>query len=307
MDNKNETRQDKSDPGWHRWFGSLFKEILTPLGLDVQTEMFVMTDPPRADVVIIRKPVKEWTKEQLMFLPDGIRDSRAGHVIIEFKHTESLDKDTFCKVLGYRVFYKQHYKLKDHEVQSFLVSSKTPAKKTLSRYGYTLTSHDGIFESHQEFSDLITVVSLNDLADAQHNAFVGLFGSKKKAKLRALGRLGAMTPDMMAHVSERPMRFISRIAEFLMIKGGDDMEELTPEEKETIANILNHWIIPYMTIDKRLEGLTLDDILAKYDQEEVLARYNKDEVLARYNKDEVFSKYKPEEIEAYLKSLKKNQ
>ncbi|MDM8516847.1 hypothetical protein QUF76_11660 [Desulfobacterales bacterium HSG16] len=78
QNSKNETKQDKSDPGWHRWFGSLFKEILTPLGLDVQTEMFVMTDPPRVDVVIIRKPVKEWTKEQLMFLPDGIRAAGQG-------------------------------------------------------------------------------------------------------------------------------------------------------------------------------------------------------------------------------------
>ncbi len=61
----------KNDPGWHRWFGNLFKEALTPLGIEVKTEFFVMTDPPSADIVIIRKPMKEWTKEQSFFLPDG--------------------------------------------------------------------------------------------------------------------------------------------------------------------------------------------------------------------------------------------
>ncbi|MDM8516846.1 hypothetical protein QUF76_11655 [Desulfobacterales bacterium HSG16] len=215
--------------------------------------------------------------------------------------------------------------MKDHEVQSFLVSSKTPAKKTLSRYGYTLTSHDGIFESRQEFSDLITVVSLNDLADARHNAFAGLFGSKKKAKLRALDRLGAMTPDMMAHLPEKLMRFIGRIAEFLMRKGDNNMEKLTSEEKKTVANILDHWIVPNLPLGELLSRYSDDEVLSRYSQEKVLSRYSQEEVLSRYSQEEVLSRYsqeevlsrydandrlkglKPEDIEAYLKSLKKNQ
>ena len=79
----------------HRWFGTVFKEILTPLGLEVHTEFPVMADPPEADLVIIRKKTAKWTPEQLGYLPDGLRESRAGHTIAEFKHTESLTDDSF--------------------------------------------------------------------------------------------------------------------------------------------------------------------------------------------------------------------
>jgi len=288
--NKKDEKPDseKTDHGWHRWFGNMFKEMLTPLGLEVHTEFFVMTDPPRADVVVIRKPLREWTKEQLMFLPDGIRDSRAAHVLIEFKHTESLDRNTFCKSLGYWIFYKLHHKLEDHEVQSFLVSSKTPAVKTLSRYGYTQTRHAGIFESSDEFADLITVISLNDLADVHYNAFVSLFGSKKKAKLRALKRLLAMIPDIDALIPARLKIFISRIANFLLKKGGNEME-LTPEERKDIQDIFNRWIFPNLTLD------------------EVLSKFSDDKVLSRYSQDDLVKRIDPEYMEAYLKSLKKNQ
>ncbi len=67
---------------WHRWFGIVFKEVLIPRGLDVQTEYPVMLDPPVADVVIIRKKGAAWTPGQLEHLPDGVRDSKAAHVII---------------------------------------------------------------------------------------------------------------------------------------------------------------------------------------------------------------------------------
>ncbi|MCP4353736.1 MAG: hypothetical protein GY795_50455 [Desulfobacterales bacterium] len=101
---------------WHRWFVTVFKETLTPLGLEVQTEFPVMTDPPAADIVIIRKTGNDWTHDQLEYLPDGVRESRAEHTIIEFKHTESLTDDALFKTGAYRVFYKEHRRLKDHDV-----------------------------------------------------------------------------------------------------------------------------------------------------------------------------------------------
>ncbi len=60
--------------GWHRWFGNFFKEA--PLDVEVYTDFPVMTDPPRADIVIIRKTQNEWTLEQSLFLPDGVRESK---------------------------------------------------------------------------------------------------------------------------------------------------------------------------------------------------------------------------------------
>jgi hypothetical protein len=39
-------KPENSEMRLHRWFGTVFKEILTPLGLEVHTELRVMADPP---------------------------------------------------------------------------------------------------------------------------------------------------------------------------------------------------------------------------------------------------------------------
>lgn len=38
--------EKSSEIRWHRWFGSWFKETLSPLGIEVHTEFPIMTDPP---------------------------------------------------------------------------------------------------------------------------------------------------------------------------------------------------------------------------------------------------------------------
>jgi hypothetical protein len=65
---------------WHDWFGNLFKVSLIPTGLDVETDVPVMKKLPEADIVIIRRSGTKWTKDQLKYLPDGIRQTRAKHV-----------------------------------------------------------------------------------------------------------------------------------------------------------------------------------------------------------------------------------
>ena len=37
---------DKHNTQWHRLFGRLLQELLTPVGLIVQTELDVSNDPP---------------------------------------------------------------------------------------------------------------------------------------------------------------------------------------------------------------------------------------------------------------------
>ncbi|MDM8535362.1 hypothetical protein QUF70_01265 [Desulfobacterales bacterium HSG17] len=61
---------------WHRILGRLFKELLAPTGILVYTDIPVMGESPEADILLLRKNQKQWTKEQKSRLPDGIRDSR---------------------------------------------------------------------------------------------------------------------------------------------------------------------------------------------------------------------------------------
>jgi hypothetical protein len=85
---------------WHRIFGKLLKELLTPLGIIVQTDVIVTSDP-QADVILIRKQGKTWTTDQKFWLPDGIRDSTASQCLIEFKMTESLSDTALLQACSY--------------------------------------------------------------------------------------------------------------------------------------------------------------------------------------------------------------
>ncbi|OQY42663.1 MAG: hypothetical protein B6242_15870, partial [Anaerolineaceae bacterium 4572_78] len=81
------------------------QELLTPVGITVSTNVEVMVDPPESDILLLRMDTPNWTPEQRALLPDGIRDSQANHILLEFKMTESLDKIAVAKTIGYDVFY----------------------------------------------------------------------------------------------------------------------------------------------------------------------------------------------------------
>jgi len=304
---------------WHRWFGNLFKISLTPLGVDVQTDFAVMTDPPEADIVIIRKEQADWTPEQLKYLPDGIRDSRAVHIIAEFKFTESVNEDAFFQTAGYRIFYKFAQNLKNEDLQIFLISSKTPQKATLKKYGYASKEKPGIYQSRYPFLSRIILISLNDLADDQHNAFVRLFASKKKEKLAAL-------KNLMSVISELPERLISYIISFWYLlpgHGGDNMdnidEKLTPEERAEISKMYDDIVLSVLPaeeilskfkpeerlaglrLEERLAGLRLEERLTGLRPETVLSKFKLEERLAGLRPEEILSKFKIEELLAGLK------
>ena len=59
--------------------------VLTPVGIEVSTNVDVMGNPPEGDMLLLRRHGRHWSEEQKARLPDGIRDSDAGHILIEFK------------------------------------------------------------------------------------------------------------------------------------------------------------------------------------------------------------------------------
>ena len=123
----------------HRLLGEIFKELLTPLNIIVDTDFPVMSDPPEADILILSKEKAGWTPEQLKYLPDGVRDSYADHILLEFKYTESINHLAIMQALAYLFFYTSHRDMRVEEVRTFLLSSKTPVRETLDRFGYVLS------------------------------------------------------------------------------------------------------------------------------------------------------------------------
>ena len=112
MSKKQTPKIKKPKTKWHDWFSGLFKVLLVPIGLVVKASHPVMNELPEADI-LIHKENKKLTKAQWDKLPDGIRESKASHIIIELKYTESLNEDAYCQILGYYKFYKESNKLKN--------------------------------------------------------------------------------------------------------------------------------------------------------------------------------------------------
>ncbi len=104
---------------WHQLPGKLFEELFVPVGITVFTDFSLMNNSPEVDILLLRKKHPEWTRAQLERLPDGIRDSKAEHILIEFKYTESINEKAFRQTLGYDTFYRRAQKLSEKTFKHF--------------------------------------------------------------------------------------------------------------------------------------------------------------------------------------------
>jgi len=129
---------------WHQIFARLLEEVLSPVDISVLTEVSVMSNPPQADILLLTRQQTTWTEAQRQRLPDGIRQSKASHVLLEFKYTESVTKETLIQAVAYDYFYKQSKQLSAKEVQTFIISAKQPHKNTLNKLGYEATKLKGV-------------------------------------------------------------------------------------------------------------------------------------------------------------------
>ncbi len=110
---------------WHRLLGALLDAVLGPVGVHVETDFPVTAEPPRADILILRRERPHWDEAQRQRLADGLRDTEAGHLLIEFKYTEGLTKSAFAQLLSYDYFYRNYRRLASDDVACFLVSATT--------------------------------------------------------------------------------------------------------------------------------------------------------------------------------------
>ncbi|MEM7535492.1 MAG: hypothetical protein AAF639_25170 [Chloroflexota bacterium] len=170
---------------WHLYFALLLDKLLTPVGVQVHAEYKVMTEPPQADVVLQWDKNKFWTNAQRARMPNGVRDSQAYHLILEFKYTESANLMAFQKTLGYDAFYRDKHKLERSAVETFLVSSITPNQELLDNLGYQQKDHNGVYRSSHLMMKQVTLLILNELSDAPYNAYAKMFASRQDPKTEA--------------------------------------------------------------------------------------------------------------------------
>ncbi len=306
------------------------------MGVEVHIDYPVMSGLPRADIIMIRK--EEWTPEQLEFIPDGIRESNASHIIAEFKYSESVNEYAFRQTAAYEFFYQDFHKLRDEEIAIFLISSRTPSPSTLAGYGYVLEGPPGVFRSELPFLKRMPLLSLNDLERTPHNLLLKLFASKKErrmAALQALKKIGiASLPGSLRSYLMRLLKILFPGGEIMDDMDMVDMPEgkLTREELAEVAMVMAELLTPdqllaCFSLEERLAGFDPEDILARFASkdrlaglgpedrlaglgpedrlaglgpEERLAGLGPKDVLAKFDPEDILAGLNPEDIEAYL-------
>jgi hypothetical protein len=283
----------RTNTQWHRLLGKLLEELLTPVGITVYTDFPVMSDPPAADILLLRRQGSRWTSAQRDRLPDGVRDCTARHILLEFKYTESLNEMALRQALAYDTFYKRIQKLKDVDVQTFLLSAKTPNAQFLAEFGYRRSEQPGVYYSQNQLVQLLPILSLNELRNEAHNVFVRFFASQRQQKAAAF--------DGVRNVDQKLL--VGRLQMFLVglrlywFEREDEMKEkeLTVDQVLAIGETWGKWFLDSLPPEKLLAGLAPEERLAGLAPEERLAGLAPEERVAGLAPQERLAGLAPEE------------
>ena len=264
---------------------------LAPLQISVHMDVDLLGKPPKADILLLRREGEAWNAAQRARLPDGVRDSAAAHVLVEFKYTESVNETA----LAYDHFYRQGQRLSEEQALTVLLSARTPRKDRLEKWGYE-EEQKGVFCSQLPLLRRVRLLVLNRLPPQPHNAFVKLFASRKREREAAFASLDAPT------VAESPKlhAYMVGLQTALGVKGEVNMAEmLTPEKVMEIGEkvrqrilemaspgeineTLRQRILEMASPEERMMGLDLNKVNPKLRQR-ILEMASPEEILAGMN------------------------
>ncbi len=264
---------NKARVQYHRILGSGMQLNLATVKVTVATESSILSESPRVDILLLRREGAAWNEAQRARLPDGICDSTAAHILVEFKYTESVTEDGILQAAAYDLFYRQVQKLPKEQTLPVVLSAKTPQRSRLARWGYE-ESQRGVFRTKLPFVGRVTLLALNRLQPSANNAFVKLFASRKQEResgFAALARSGiAESTDFHA--------YILGLTQTLDVKGDTGMAEvLTPEKVLAYGKRMRELVFETGTPEERLAGLGPEERLAGLSPDEILAVLNSEE------------------------------
>ena len=268
----------------HKVLGTLWLLSLTPVQITVHLEPNLLGEPPRADILLLRREGDAWNAAQRARLPDGVRDSAAAHVLVEFKYTESVNETALAQAVAYDHFYRQAEKLSEDQVMTVLLSARTPRKSRLEKWGYE-EERKGVFRSRLPLLRRVWLLALNRLQPQPHNAYVKIFASQGKEREAAFAALDAPTVEDSPHLEA----YVLGLKATMEVKGDPEMiEGLTPEKvmelgekirdyvlettrPEAFSDTLRRRILELASPEERLAGLNAQHILAGLDPKDILA------------------------------------
>ena len=137
-----------------------------------------------------------------------------------------MNPKALAQAIAYDYFYRQEQRLREEQVQTVVLSARTPRKERLEMWGYE-ELQEGVFLGPPPVLDRVWLLALNDLPAEPHNAFVKLFASQRKEREAAFAALDAST------LAESPslLAYMFGLRQTLGVEGESEMaEEMTPEK-----------------------------------------------------------------------------
>jgi hypothetical protein len=184
---------------WYPLLGSIFSELLTPLGgvhVDDRCPLTALTRPHLHDFLLLRRDLPNWSREQYRRLPDGISDSTKNHLLITFYSQASGNSFGWRmqELLGIGHFYHQSYNLAQDAIDSFLLCAERPSPSSWGNAPYPPTAISGVYKHHLPILNRITVICLSELEATPQNAFLKTFASSQAVKKGAFAAVRPLQP-----------------------------------------------------------------------------------------------------------------
>ena len=231
--------------------------LLGSVGIKVQTETPVMSRAPQADILLHRSKNGPFSEAQKACLCDGLRDSKAANLFIEVKISESVTEHGVKKVMGTDTCYRESKKLKENQLEAFMISAKTPSSKFIVAAQYK-PRQAGVLVSPLPGFRYVPIISLNDLPNTRHNALFKIFSSKKKQKEAAFATITRAGNFM--HISE--LYWLLNGLHMNMLRKEVDMAvpELTSKELKEMGQIFGQSMLDTMPLEDRTAGIATGDL-----------------------------------------------
>ncbi len=274
----------KSNTNWHVLLARLLQLILEHFKVQVLSDVPLLANPPRADIVLIRRESSEWTEEQRRWLADGLRHTDAGHLLIEFKYTEGLTFSALRQLIVYDYFYCEIGEHPLDDVACFLVVARTPQSDWRNELGFIATEWPGVYQGIETFTKRIKILLLNELESTPHNASLKCFATKRKERDAAFK---VMSRSGLESLSKNIEQFTLGLRRIFM-PHTLTTEGWTPDK--------------VMDLGRELKEAITKNIPVK----EFLSYHQPSEILRYYQPEQRLSGLTEEQIRAYLEKIKKS-
>ncbi|MBF0627320.1 MAG: hypothetical protein HQL91_03775 [Magnetococcales bacterium] len=250
---------------WHCLVGATLKELLEPVGIEVRTEVPVLSLPPKADIILLQRKAGR-TAEQRLLMADGLWDLDVKEILAEVKVTESLNEKVFAKAYRYDGFYLESARLKPRQLRTVVISSITPQKSLLARCSFQPTGMNGVYENQPIFGRILRLIVPNQLDNHARNAPLKCFASRVEERRKAFE---IFEKEKLTHRSESFNAVVTGLRSKIMKNSLRHLDNagLTPDSVMLVGRRMLEATIDLMS-DERLHAIPrLERLLLQERQE----------------------------------------